>query len=358
MATTITTTMMTRRKTKSAGLLEKHMKTFSIAGLLLLAAGLGMAQDMQSALQGMTSLTHPQSGSTSSSAPQASGIASARTQIAPGDFLSISVFDVPELAQDIRVDDKGNAVLTLLGSMHLGGMTTYGAQALIGDRLRQEEYVNGPRVTVTIHEFASFTSGGALQGTAGVSVLGEVGRPGVYPLLGTRSLLEIISDAGGTTPTAAAQVTVKRANGGAVLQATLSNNPGELLASNLELQLGDTVIVPKAGIVYILGDVGRPGGFSMADNGKVSLLQLVSLGGGPGRTANVNHAKFLHKTPDGLREEDINLKKILEGKQADIALKADDVVFVPSSTLKSMFTTPQTLLQSAAGAAIYTSIIH
>jgi hypothetical protein len=72
----------------------------------------------------------------------------------------------------------------------------------------------------------------------------------------------------------------------------------------------------------------------------------------------VTHAKFLHKTPDGLREEDINLKKIMEGKQADVAMKADDVLFIPSSTLKTMMTTPQALLQSAAGAAIYTSIIH
>jgi len=294
------------------------------------------------------------------SAPSPNGVASARNRIAPGDFLTINVFDVPELTQETRVDDKGDAVLTLLGSLHLAGMTTTDAQTLIQDRLRQGNYILEPRVSILIREYASFTAGGALNGTQGVSVFGEVTKPGVYPLLGTRTLLDVISDAGGTTPLAARQATVKRHATGEVLHATLtSTNPTDLLDGNLELQVGDTVIVPKAGIVYIVGDVGRPGGFAIQDEGKLSLLQLLALGGGPNRTAALSHAKFLRKTPTGLQEEDVNLKKILEGKQSDVALNVDDILFVPSSRVKTMMaTTPQALLQSAAGAAIYTGIAY
>ncbi len=133
-----------------------------------------------------------------------------------------------------------------------------------------------------------------------MSVLGEVRKPGVYRVLGTRNLLDIISEAGGTTPFAAQQATVKRRASEEKLTASLSNDPAELLAQEVELQPGDTVIVPKAGIVYVLGDVGRPGGYLMQNSGRISLLEAVALAEGPTRTAAKKRTRLIRKNASGI----------------------------------------------------------
>jgi polysaccharide export outer membrane protein len=271
---------------------------------------------------------------------------SERIRIGPGDLLTINVFDVPELNQVIRISEKGDGVLILLGPVHLGSMTTEEAQTLIENRLLKGHYVLDPHVSILIQEY----------GTQGVSVLGEVKNPGTYPVLGARTLLDVIARAGGTTPLAARQATIKRRTGEhEILQASLANDPGELLAGNVLLQPGDTVFVPKAGIVYVLGNVGRPGGFVMQNDGRITLLQAIALALGVNRTAAQSRIRILHKTSSGFDEASINLKRIVQGKAPDLALKPEDIVYVPSSTAKSVMLSVTTWAQTAANSAsIYT----
>lgn len=270
--------------------------------------------------------------------------AATRIRVGPGDLLGIRVFDVEELTQDVRVSDQGEGVFTFLGSQHVAGMTTSEVQALIEDGLRKGDYVQDPHVSVMIHEY----------GTQGVSVLGQVGKPGVYPVLGKRTLLDLISEAGGITTIAAHEATVKRRQGGEVFTASLSDNPGELLASEVELWPGDTVVVPKAGIVYVIGDVGRPGGFLMENNGRVTLLEAVALASGVNRTASQRKTRLIRKTPNGYDEKPVNLKAILEGKVSDIPLQREDIVYIPPSTARTLlFHSPQVLESAAASATVY-----
>jgi len=268
----------------------------------------------------------------------------ARLHIGPGDLLELAVFDVPELAQVVRVSDTGSASLMLLGSLHLDGLTAGEAQALIEYRLRQGNFILDPHVSLIIREY----------GTQGVSVLGEVKKPGVYPVLGARNLLDIISEAGGTTLFAGPQATVKRRAGEETLTASLSNDPAELLARDIELRPGDTVIVPKAGIVYVLGDVGRPGGYVMQNNGRITLLQAVAMAQGVNRTAAKKHTRLIHKGASGVQEITLDLKPVLEGRVPDPALQPEDILYIPPSTAKSFVIrdTPA-LMQSTASAAIY-----
>lgn len=280
----------------------------------------------------------------SGTGPGTQAVDTARIRIGPGDLLELAVFDVPELAQVARVSDTGDATLMLLGSLHLDGLTAAEAQTLIEDLLRECNYILDPHVSIIIREY----------GTQGVSVLGEVRKPGVYPVLGTRNLLDIISEAGGTTPFAAQQATVKRRASQEKLTASLSNDPAELLARDVELRPGDTVIVPKAGIVYVLGDVGRPGGYVMQNSGKISLLQAVAMAQGVNRTAARKHTRILRRNASSVDETVLDLKQVLEGRAPDPELQPEDIVYIPPSTPKSilMHSTPA-LMQSTASAAIY-----
>jgi len=277
-------------------------------------------------------------------APQTPEIA--RVRIGPGDLLHLTVFDVPELAQELRVSDTGDATLTLIGPLHLRGLTTAQAQALIEARLRKGNFILDPQVSLIIREY----------GTQGVSVLGEVRKPGVYQVLGTRNLLDIISEAGGTTPFAAQQATIKRRASEEKFTASLSNDPAELLAQEVELRPGDTVIIPKAGIVYVLGDVGRPGGYLMQNSGRISLLEAVALAEGPTRTAAKKHTRLIRKNAAGIQETVLDLKQVLEGRAQDPELHPEDIVYIPPSTPKSLLMHAPTLMQAATSAAVYQAI--
>src|ERR1700674_5002841 len=272
---------------------------------------------------------------------------SSRVRVGPGDLLAVKVFDVDELTQDVRVSDRGDAALTFVGRLHLAGLTTGEVQTLVENRLRDGNFVREPQVSVLIEE----------DGTQGVSVLGEGAKPGVYPVLGPRNLLDVIALASGLTPMAAHEATIKRRQGIEVLTASLSYNPSELLASNIELWPGDTVIVPKAGIVYVIGDVGRPGGFLMENNGRVSLLEAVALASGVNRTAALSKVRIIRKTPAGYEDTPIDLKRILQGKTADIALQREDIVYIPSSAARSLlFRAPEVLQAAAASSVVYTAV--
>ena len=268
-----------------------------------------------------------------------------RLRIGPGDLIELSVFDVPELAQAVRVSDIGDATFALIGRLHVAGLTTEEAQALIAAKLRDGNFILDPQVSVLIREYS----------TQGVSVLGEVKKPGVYPVLGTQSLLDIISQAGGTTPLAGSEITIKR--DGAEQKVTMqfsSDNRGTVL-NDLPLHPGDKVIVPRAGLVYVLGDVGRPGGFVMQTNGKLTILQAVALAEGTTPTSSLNHSKLIRRTAAGYSEIGVELKQIMEGKESDRELEAEDILFVPSSGSKRMvYRSVPSVLQAATNAAVYT----
>jgi polysaccharide biosynthesis/export protein len=282
--------------------------------------------------------------SSPATSPASSEADSARVRVGPGDLLEVKVFDVPELTQAVRVSDRGEAVLTFVGPLQFAGLTTTEVQTLVENHLRDGNFVREPHVSIMIEEYT----------TQGVSVLGQVGKPGVYPVLGSRTLLDVISAAGGITPMAAHEATIKRRKGGDVLKASLSDNPGELLASDVELWPGDTVVVPKAGIVYVIGDVGRPGGFTMENNGRMTLLEAVALASGVNRTAAQSKVRVLRKTSAGHEEMPVDLKRILQGKAADIPLEREDIVYIPPSTARSLvFRTPEVLQAAAASAAVY-----
>jgi polysaccharide export outer membrane protein len=185
--------------------------------------------------------------------------------------------------------------------------------------------------------------------------MGEVARPGVYPLLGARRLFDALSSAGGTTSKAGKIVSIThRDNFGEPQLITLSNDPAKSSVGNVEVLPGDTIVVSKAGIVYVVGEVVKPGGFVMENNESLTVLQALALAEGLSRTASANGAKIIRKTPEGLKDVQVPLKKILEGKTTDVAMQGEDVLFVPASAGKNAARrTLEAVVQTATGLAVY-----
>ena len=149
----------------------------------------------------------------------------------------------------------------------------------------------------------------------GVTVLGEVKNPGVYPLLGAHGLLDLISAAGGVTSSAGKDVTVTHRDDPdhpAIVK--IESKPGSTAAFKVDVRPGDTIMVSHAGIVYVVGDVGKPGGFLIDNNDRLTVLQALALAQGTNRTASLNHAKLIRKTEAGREEVPVPLKKILASK--------------------------------------------
>ena len=277
-----------------------------------------------------------------SPAPQTSEAGAIR--IGPGDLLDINVFGVPDLSQKTRVTSSGEVYLPLVGYIHLDGLTIPDAQTAIEQKLIEGKYVNEPHVTIFVAEYAT-----------GVSVMGEVQRPGVYPIFGSRRLFDIISAAGGLTDKAGRVVTVTHRDKPQEPQSvTFDPDPAKNSASNVEIVQGDTIVVTRAGVIYVVGEVQQPSGFLMDSSQNFTVLKALALAHGPARFAKLNESKVIRKKADGSYEQiPVTLRKILDGKEKDIAMQADDVLFIPASGGKrAMDTTLNSILGVAGGLAL------
>ena len=272
----------------------------------------------------------------------------ARMKIGPGDVIEVTVLDEADLQQTVRLDDLGDGSFNFLGKLHLAGLTTDQAGVLIARKLKEGNYLLAPQVQVFIQKYS----------TQGVSVLGEVKTPGVYGVEGGQSLLDVLAAAGGTTPLAGSEITIQRAGDASTLSVVLSKDAYHTLSSNVQLYPGDKVIIPRTGLVYVLGDVGRPGGFVMENDGKITLLQVLAMAGGTTPTSSMNGPRLLRKGPSGYADIHIELKKILKGQEGDIQLQAGDILYIPGSVVKSAFarSTPQVL--AAASGALGAGVVY
>ncbi len=246
--------------------------------------------------------------------------------IGPGDLLDIVVFDTPELSGHVRVTQDGFANLPVLGRIDMNGLTADQAAKRLEEELRSRNLLVEPHVTVFIVEYAS----------QGATITGEIRQPGIYPTLGKRRLLDMIAIAGGLSPTAGKAVAIiRRDDPTHPLTIPLQANAHLGDQENPQIHPGDTIIVGKAGVVYILGDVGKPGGFLVDNNDRLSTAQALSLAGGPNKTASLSKTRLIRKVEGGHEEFILDIAKILKSQQADLKLNDGDIIWVPSSQLKT-----------------------
>jgi polysaccharide export outer membrane protein len=241
-----------------------------------------------------------------------------------GDLIEVSVYNVPELATKVRVSNSGDIYLPLIDYVHVEGLTMEEAQTVIEKRLTDGGFVRNPHVTIFVDDASS----------QGVTVIGEVAKPGIYPDVADHKLYEVVSEAGGFSQSASRKIAIIRRNQPDPIRVNLPRNLADDMTGNVEIMPGDTITVPRAPIIYVVGDVTRPAGL-LVDNGSMSVLQALALAGGTNHTAKLSAARIIHRDSTGsLTETKIEIKKMLEAKAPDVTLQADDILFIPVSGAK------------------------
>ena len=310
------------------------------------------------------------------------------SRIGPDDLLQITVFEAPDLNRTLRVSANGEISLQLLGPVKAGGLTPRQLELVLQELLRRT-YMKDPRVGVFVQELQSHP----------VSVVGAVKRPGVFQIRGTKTVLELLSMAEGLADDAGDTVLVMRGasttgsvgrdnaepesqKGGQVSttpdDAALASGPsaptkqeraGEIVEVNLKSLLesddpafnipvhpGDIVKVTRAGIVYVVGEVKKPGGFVLRSNENITVLQALALAEGLTRTSLKSQARIIRtdQSTNKRTEIPVDLGKILASKASDPLLQPKDIIFVPDSSAKSAFYRgAEAVVSTATGVAVY-----
>jgi polysaccharide biosynthesis/export protein len=264
-------------------------------------------------------------------------------RIGAGDLLNISVMREPDLDRRVRVRDSGEVSLPLVGDVAVQGMSAADAAKAVEKRYLDGQFLKHPDVSVFIEEFA----------TQQVAVLGQVGKPGSYSLPAARSLIDVLAMAGGLTEIADRHITIERASHAASAEVFLSNRADDALEANVQVFPGDKVVVPKAGIIYVLGDVGRPGGYVMQNESRMTVLQAVAMAAGLNRTASADHVRLVRGKDGQFAEQEIPLKEMQRGEVPDLLLEANDVLYVPFSFGRHLLMGTSSIAASASAALIY-----
>jgi polysaccharide export outer membrane protein len=268
----------------------------------------------------------------------------ARVMLGPGDHLEISVFDTPELAQRVRVNSDGKIVLALIGEIAVRGMAPDELAGVIARKLVAGNFMKDPQVSVFVLEYAGQMA----------YVTGEVTRPGAYALLRSHRLLDLLSVAGGLTSHAGNSVTIERGDHAA--QPILVDLSDKDERGNPEILPGDSITVAQSGIVYILGDVSRPGGFQLDRRTSLSVVQAMALAEGTKSSAALSKALLIRTIQGNRQVTPLDLKTMLKSKSPDMLLEAGDIVYVPGSLTRGMGKTSLEVIMSSAGlAAVYAS---
>lgn len=245
-------------------------------------------------------------------------------RIGPKDLLEITVFGLPELTQTARVAEDGSITMPLLGKVDVAGLTAQELEAKLASVLDQQ-YTKGARVTVFIREYQK------------ISILGAVGRPGQYEIVGPTRLLQAIAQAGGLTSQAMTELHVYRVDKDG-RQTTTTINVQDLIVRgnqelNIELLPKDVISVPIdiQQNVFVYGEVTSPGAIPYMASKKITLLQAIAQAGGTTEWAKRSKVVIKRKERGSGKEIKIkvNLKKLISGKLADIVLEEGDVVIVP-----------------------------
>jgi polysaccharide export outer membrane protein len=296
-----------------------------LAGFALLQSAILVAQEPRPAL-----IPSAQGGGSSS--PTAStGLGSVGSlsdgPISAGEMVHINVFDAPDFSLVTRVSESGDVPFPIIGTFHIAGLNSTSAAEALAKQLKDRNLMQDPEITITVDST-----------TTGITVLGEVRSPGIYPPPGKPQLSDLLATAGGLT-----------ANTGRIIEITSKSNPGkkEYLTwdptmhntDNFDrpIHAGDRVLVRSCGIAYVGGNVGRPGAYSLCGSPQMTLSEVMSLAGGVAPSSSLSKTYLVRAQPDGTKVvEQIDIKKVLTSKVADPAIHEDDIIYVSPSPVKQV----------------------
>jgi len=278
-------------------------------------------------------------------------------RIGPGDVLTIRVFQVPDLSGDFVVDYDGSLTMPFIqDKLRAAGKSVTQVASDIRLLLAEHNLVNDPQVQVTIKE----------QHSGPVAVLGAVRAPTVFQASDPTRLMGALARAGGLAEDAGTVAIIRRparsesgeaAKEPETITVDLSKllNGGDL---NLDVPIlgGDTITVTRAGVVYVLGAVQRPGGFPLTHNDEqMTVLKALALAGDLKSTARPERSAIIRKDGKGIETAvPVNTARILSGQDTNAALHPNDILFIPDSTSKKIIRrAAETALQITTGVVIW-----
>lgn len=264
------------------------------------------------------------------------------TQILEGDLLDIVIFETPELSGRFRVNQKGDILLPLAGTLHVAGLTIAEITDAVAQRYKDAKILVNPQVTVFVAEFTRRT----------ITITGEVRSPGVYQIVAPRTLSDTLAMAGGLNDSASRTVSiVHAADQKNIIHVTLNvgaQTVESIEDGNMEILPGDKIFVARSGVIYMVGELMRPGGYQVEHNNRLTLLEAVALAGGITRVAKAGQSRLIRRSPTGREELKVDLDKVLYGGGPDMLLTDGDIVFVPTSMRKIY---SQQVISAAIGSA-------
>jgi len=270
--------------------------------------------------------------------------------IGPGDTLDVSEYHTPEFHSAVRVSKTGTVTLPMVQEIEVGGLDEQGAAHAIDAALVAKGMLLHPQVFVVVTAYVG----------QDVSVLGEVARPGVYPYTIHHRLLDLISAAFGLSPNAGRLVNVFERNDPKTPHPVVLDPSGTDTRTdhNPELSPGDTVEVSRAGLVYVIGDVVRPGGFPVDPAQGLTVVQALSLAWGQSQNAS-NKALLIREQKGGRTLTTLNLRRMIHGEDPDLPIRDRDILFVPDSMAKNLWNKSlEAAIQSAIGVTIYAGLVY
>jgi polysaccharide biosynthesis/export protein len=247
--------------------------------------------------------------------------------IMPGEMVHINVFDAPDFSMTTRVSENGDVPYPFLGSFHIAGLNSAAAASELSKALKDRNLIADPEITITVDST-----------TTGITILGEVHSPGIYPPPGKHQLSDLLAIAGGLT-----------ANTGRIIEITNDANPGKKLSLSWDptmhntdnfdrpVHSGDRVLVRACGIAYVGGNVAKAGAYSLCGSPHMTLSEVMALAGGVAPSSALRKTYLVRTQPDGTRVvEQIDIKKVLTSRVADPIVHEDDIIYVSPSPLKQV----------------------
>ena len=260
-----------------------------------------------------------------------------------GDVITIQVFATPELSGSLRVDQTGAVTLPIGGKLQISGVTSSEAATLIEDRLKTAQIMLDPHVTVIVSQFA----------TQGITVTGEVRSPGFFPLVGPHTVADALAIAGELTTSAGDTITlVHRSDPAHPVVLSLNAPDFETVARDTPIYPRDILTVSKASVIYLIGDISRPGPLPVVRGEPPTILNVLAQSGGPTVTAALSKALIIRRTPSGTTTIPLNLAEVLKNRAPNILLQSADILIVPHSFTKAiLLPIPQQLAGGVVGIA-------
>jgi polysaccharide export outer membrane protein len=248
-------------------------------------------------------------------------------KLGPGDLIAVKVFQEPDYAATVRVDADGNVLLPLIGSVNVKGLTVRAAQTLIADRLRVAQLYKNPEVTIQV---VDTVNGSAI-------ITGEI--HGTVLVATQRSLKDVLLTAGGLPANASHTVKIVRKHpdgSDEVIVVDLGTDLASSTSANISVLPHDIIQITRASVVYVLGAFPRQGAVPLDQAAPLTLLQLVSLSGGVGFEGKFDDLRLIRTVGTERKLVEVDIKKVRDGKAPDPLLQANDIVFLPTNSMKAI----------------------